>query len=144
MEPGKDFGYFVVGPLLCSKPCQYRKQKQKKTPGAPSSYYFCQNEILYSEIVNGLWSKFYIYILQTFVLVFTVRQKIFPPCNSKTLYIMFTDSRQESLEPKVRDEISFQLGGKKVFFNWFEWTLPSHATHCLASCLSSSDAYWYA
>jgi hypothetical protein len=28
---------------------------------------------------------------------------------------MFTDSRQESLESKVRDEISFLLGGKKVF-----------------------------
>jgi hypothetical protein len=29
---------------------------------------------------------------------------------------MFTDSRQESLEPKVRDEISFLLGGKKSIF----------------------------
>jgi hypothetical protein len=45
-----------------------------------------------------------------------VRQKIFPPCNSKTLYIMFTDSRQESLEPKVRDEFSFLLGDKKSIF----------------------------
>jgi len=44
------------------------------------------------------------------------RQKIFPPCNSKTLYIMFTDSRQESLEPKVRDKISFLLSGKKSDF----------------------------
>ena len=52
--------------------------------------------------------------------VFTVRQKIYPPCNSKTLYVMFTDSRQESLEAKVRDEISFLLGEKKVFLNWFE------------------------
>jgi hypothetical protein len=33
---------------------------------------------------------------------------------------MFTDSRQESLEPKVRDVISFLLGDKKVFLNWFE------------------------
>jgi hypothetical protein len=48
--------------------------------------------------------------------VFTVRQKLFPPCNSKTLYIKFTDSRQESLEPKVRDEISFLLGDKKKYF----------------------------
>ena len=37
---------------------------------------------------------------------------MFPLCNSKTLYVMFTDSRQESLEPKVREEISFHLGGK--------------------------------
>jgi hypothetical protein len=29
---------------------------------------------------------------------------------------MFTDSRQESLEPKVRDEISFLLGDKKSIF----------------------------
>jgi hypothetical protein len=33
---------------------------------------------------------------------------------------MFTDSRQESLEAKVRDEILFLLGDKKVFWNWFE------------------------
>jgi hypothetical protein len=33
---------------------------------------------------------------------------------------MFTDCRQESLEPKIRDENSFLLGGKKVFLNWFE------------------------
>ena len=52
--------------------------------------------------------------------VFTVRQKIFPSCNSKSLYVMFTDSRQEGLESKVRDEISFLLGVKKVFFNLFE------------------------
>jgi hypothetical protein len=29
----------------------------KRSPGAQSSYYFCQNEILYSERVNGLLSK---------------------------------------------------------------------------------------
>jgi hypothetical protein len=29
---------------------------------------------------------------------------------------MFTDSRQESLEAKVRDEISFLLGDKKKYF----------------------------
>jgi hypothetical protein len=91
----------------------------KRFPGAPSSHYFCQNEILFNERVNGLLSKiFYIYSHLSFV--FTVRQKIFPPCNSKILYIMFTDSRQESLEPKVRDEISFLLEDKKVFLNWFE------------------------
>ncbi len=29
---------------------------------------------------------------------------------------MFTDSRQESLEAKVRDEIPFRLGDKKKYF----------------------------
>jgi hypothetical protein len=29
---------------------------------------------------------------------------------------MFTDSRQESLEPKDKDEISFLLGDKKRIF----------------------------
>jgi hypothetical protein len=29
---------------------------------------------------------------------------------------MFTDSRQESLEAKVRDEISLLLGDKKMYF----------------------------
>ncbi len=41
-----------------------------------------------------------------------------------TVELMFTESRQERSEPKVKDEFSFQLGGKKVFFYWFEWTLP--------------------
>ncbi len=40
-------------------------------------------------------------------------QKIGPPCNSKTLYVMVTKSREESSEPKVRDVITFLLGGKK-------------------------------
>jgi len=114
----------------------------KRFPGAPSSYYFCQNEILYNKRVNGLLSKICFFIFYRHLsFVFTVRQKIFPPCSSKTLYIMFPDSRQESLVPKVRDEISFLLGIKKVFLNWFEWTLPPHATHCLASCLSSAHAH---
>ena len=117
----------------------------KRFPGAPSSYYFCQNEILYSERMNGLLSKFFFIFYRHLFFVFTVRQKIFPPCNCKTLFVMFTDSRQESLESKVRDEISFLLGGKKrYFFNWFEWTLAPHATHCLAYCLSSADAHWSA
>jgi hypothetical protein len=46
---------------------------------------------------------------------------------------MFTESRQESLEPKVREEISFHQGGVKlVFFNWFEWTLPPHANSLIS------------
>ena len=45
-----------------------------------------------------------------------VGQKICPPCNSKTLYVMFTKSREESSEPKVRDVITFLLGGKKHIF----------------------------
>jgi hypothetical protein len=50
---------------------------------------------------------------------------------------MFTDSRLESSEPKVRDEIPFRLGDKKVFFNLFEWTL-----HCKA-CLGEIEQYNY-
>ncbi len=92
----------------------------KRSPGVPASYYFCQNEIVYSERVNGLLPKnfFFIFYRHLF-LVFTARQKMFPRCNSKTLYVMFTDSRHEILEPKVRDEISFLLGGKKSFFPVF-------------------------
>ncbi len=61
--------------------------------------------------------KFFLYIFYSHLFfVLTVRQKIFPPCNSKTLYVTFTDSRQKSLEPKVRDEISFLLGGKNSIF----------------------------
>jgi hypothetical protein len=40
----------------------------KRSPCAPSSYYVCQNDILYSDRVNGLLSIIFFYILQTFVL----------------------------------------------------------------------------
>jgi hypothetical protein len=89
---------------------------KKRYPGALSSYYVCQNETLYSEGVNGLFSKFFFIFYRHFFFVFTVKPKIYPPCNSKTLYVMFTDSRQESLEAKVRDEISLLLGDKKSIF----------------------------
>jgi hypothetical protein len=92
----------------------------KRFPGAPSSYYLCQNEILYNESVNGLLSKIFFIYYRHLSIVFTVRHKIFPHCSSKTLYVMFTDSRQESLEPKVRDEISFLLGDKKGIFKLVE------------------------
>jgi hypothetical protein len=92
-------------------------------------YYVCQNDILYSERVNGLLSKFFFIFYRHLFFLFTVRQKIFPPCNSKTLYVMFTDSRQESLESKVRDEISFQLGVKRVFLTGLnELYLPMQLT----------------
>ena len=57
--------------------------------------------------LNGFLSKKFVFI---------VRQKICPPCNSKTLYVMFTKSREESCEPKVRDVITFLLGGEKHIF----------------------------
>jgi hypothetical protein len=65
--------------------------------------------------LNGFLSKHLIFY-RLFFFVFIVRQKICPPCNSKTLYIMFTENRQESLEPKVREEILFHLGGKISIF----------------------------
>ena len=144
MEPGKDFWLF----------CHWSSAMQvhlgsteniKKDIQVP--YLLIISAKMRHCIVKG-WmvcsQNFLNLFYRHFFFVFTVRQKIFPSCNSKTLCVMFTDSRQESLESKVRDEISFLLGGKKSIFNWFEWTLPPHATHCLASCLSSADAHWSA
>jgi hypothetical protein len=85
---------------------------------------------MYSASVNGLLSKIF-YVLQTFVLCIHFEAENFPSCNGKTLYryIMFTDSRQESLESKVRDEISFLLGGIKVFSTGLnELYLPKQLT----------------
>jgi hypothetical protein len=115
MKPAKDFSVILPLVLCYAVHLGNIENINKRSPGAPYSYYFCQNEILYSEVVNGLLSNFFIFYRHLFF-VFTVRQKIFPTFNSKTLYVMFTDSRQESLEPKVRDEISFLLGGKKKYF----------------------------
>jgi hypothetical protein len=63
MEPGKDsrlLGYW-------SSAMQYNvhlgstENINKRFPGAPSSYYFCQNEMLYNERVNGLLSIHFLY-----------------------------------------------------------------------------------
>ncbi len=120
MEPGKDFQLFSHWSCY-EVHLDSTENINKRFPCVPSSYNVCQNEILYSARVNSLLSKiFFIFYRHLFFVLFTVRQKIFPPCKSKTLYVLFTDSRQESLESKVRDEISFLLGGKKSIFNWFE------------------------
>ena len=50
-----------------------------------------------------------------------VGQKICPPCNSKTLYVMFTKSREESSEPKVRDVITFTITNKVAVYAPAEW-----------------------
>jgi hypothetical protein len=108
MEPGKDFRLFCYAVHLGST-----ENIKKRSSGAPSSYYFCQNETLYSERVNGLFSKIFCIFYRPLFFVFIVRQKVYPPCNSKTLYVMFTDSK-ESLEAKVRDRVSpYRL--KKIF-----------------------------
>ncbi len=53
----KIFGYSVIGPLLCSI-----ENINKRSSGAPASYYFCQNEILYSERLNGFYMvKIFLY-----------------------------------------------------------------------------------
>ncbi len=52
------------------------------------------------------------------------------------------DRKAWSLKSEMK--FHFYWGGKKSIFNWFEWTLPPHATHCLASCLRSADAHWSA
>jgi hypothetical protein len=113
MEPGKDLRLFCHW----SSAMQVLLGSTENIKKALSSYYFCQNETLYIEGVNGLFSKnFFLYFTDNFSL-YSVRQKIYPPCNSKTLYVVFTDSRQESIEAKVRDEISLLLGNKKKYFS---------------------------
>ena len=78
-----------------------------------------------------------------FFFVFIVRQKIWPPCNSKTLYVMFTESRQESLEPKVREEISFHLGGKiSILLTGLNGLYLLMQIHLLAFPLSGAASHW--
>ncbi len=61
MEPGKDFRLLV---LCYEVHLDSTENINKRSPCAPSSYYVYQNEILYSERVNGLLSK----VFFTFVL----------------------------------------------------------------------------
>jgi hypothetical protein len=88
--------------------------------------------------LNGFSSKKF-NILQTFFFVFIVRQKICQPCTGKSLYVMFTESRQESLEPKVREEISFHLGGKiSIFLTGLNGLYLLMQTHCAADLACST------
>jgi hypothetical protein len=78
-----------------------------------------------------------------FFFVFIVRQKICPPCNSKTLYVMCIESRQESLEPKVRKEIAFHLGGKiSIFLTGLNGLYLHMQTQLLAFALSGAASHW--
>jgi hypothetical protein len=84
--------------------------------------------------LNGFLSKKFVFI---------VRQKICPPCNSKTLYVMFTESRQESLEPTVREEISFHLGDKiSIVLTGLNGLYLLMQTHWLAFPLSGAAYHW--
>jgi hypothetical protein len=51
--------------------------------------------------------------------------------SSKSVHLATVELCTSSSQKADREghEISFLLGGKKVFFYWFEWTLPPHATH---------------
>jgi hypothetical protein len=78
-----------------------------------------------------------------FFFLFIVRQKICPPCNSKTVYVMFTESRQESLELIVREEISFHLRGKIcIFLTGLNGLYLLMQTHWLAFPLSGAASHW--
>jgi hypothetical protein len=64
MEPGKDFRFFRYwsSAIRYTVSLGNTENINKRSPGTTSPYNFCQNEILYSEIVNDLICKFfYIY-----------------------------------------------------------------------------------
>ncbi len=131
----KIFGYSVVGLLLYAVQLGGIGNINKKYPGAPASYYFCQSEILYSERVNGLLSKNFI--------SFTVICSLYSLWGRKSFHLAIVKlctSCSQTADRKVwslKSEMKFHFcwGVKTVFFNWYEWTLPSHATNSLFSFL---------
>ncbi len=133
MEPGKDFR------LLCYWSSAVHlgstENINKRFPGAPSSYYFCQNEILYNERVNGLLSKFFLYFTDTCPLYSRRGRKSFHLATVKLCILCSQTSDRKAWSLKSEMKFHFCWGIKKVFLNWFELTLPPHATYCLASCL---------
>ncbi len=87
--------------------------------------------------VHGAWQRFSV-ILSSFQLA-TVKL-----CTS---YSQTADRKVWSLKSEMKFHFCWEV--KKFFLTglnelYLEWTLPPHATHCLASCLSSADAYWSA
>ncbi len=46
------------------------------------------------------------------------------------------------LGARGRDDNPLLLKGKKLVLNWFEWNIPPHATHWLATCWSDAAAHW--
>jgi hypothetical protein len=56
---------------------------------------------------------------------------------------MYTERRQESLESKVREEISFHLGGKRsTFLTGLNGLYLLMQTHWLAFPLSGAASHW--
>jgi hypothetical protein len=129
MEPGKDFQLFSHwSSLLWSTPWQYRKHKHFLIMSAKMRYCIVQewmvcylNFLYFTDICSlySLWGR-----------------KSFHLATEKlcTLCSQTTDRKAWSLKSEMK--FHFCWGVKKSIFNWFEWTLPPHATHCLASCLS--------
>ncbi len=92
----------------------------KRSPGAPYSYYFFQNEILYCERVNGLLSKFFLYFTAICSLYSLWGRKSFYLATVKLCKSCSQTANRKAWSPK--SELKFHLcwGVKKVFFNWFE------------------------
>ena len=92
----------------------------KRSPGAPSSYYFCQNETLYSEGVNGLFSNFFLYFSDIFSLYSLSGRK---SIHLATVKLCTSCSQTADRKAKrLKSEMKFHCcwGIKKVFFYWFE------------------------
>jgi hypothetical protein len=90
------------------------ENRNKRSPCAPSSYYFCQNEILYSEIVNGLLSKFFKYICIHCEAENLSALQLLATVNLCTSCSQTADRKAWSLKSEMK--FHFCWGVKKVFF----------------------------
>ncbi len=103
-----------------------------------------KNEVLYSERVNGLLSKNFIYFTDICSLYSLRGRKSFHLAIVKLCTSCSQKADRKAWSLKSEMKFHFCWGLKTVFFNWFELSLPFHVTHCLASCLSGADAHWSA
>ncbi len=141
LEPGKDFWLFRHWSAVHLGKIE---NKNKRSSDAPASYYFCQNEILYSERLNGLLSKCFFLFTDICSLYSLWGRKAFHLATVKLCTSCSQTADRKAWSLKSEMKFLFCCGEKIFFKTGFEWTPHPHATHCLASCLSSADAHWSA
>ncbi len=129
METGKDFRLFCHEVHLGST-----ENINKRSPGAPS-YYFCQNEILYSQWVDSLLSKFFILFYRHLFLYSLWGRKSFHLATVKlcTSCSQTADRKAWSLKSEMK---FISAGGVRKYFltGLNELYLPITVTVNLAQC----------
>ncbi len=93
----------------------------KKSSGAPASYYFCQNEILYSERLNGVLSKCFFLFTDICSLYSLWGRKAFHLATVKLCTPCSQTADRKAWSLKSEMKFHFCCGVKNFFFKLLRW-----------------------